>query len=247
MNQLLPVAALVLIVAQPDKPSPVAPSGGPTVLERLERVDAKMAAVRDIRADFEQRKKTAMLKKPLVSKGRLLSKGETVLWDTREPRRMSLLVTASEVRMFYPDDKLVEIYPLDARFKGAAGGPLPRLGTLRERFELAELDVKEFDVTGPTDGLLGLRLTPKSDELRRHIASVRVLIDERVPCATRVVITDPDGEQTEIRFSSVKINTGVADAELKLDLPEGVKVSRPIPDAGPEHVEPADHPAPRTK
>jgi len=236
MNPFLLIAAAACTLGQPGAiptPPPPAAITSPDFMPRLERVDAAMATVRDIRADFEQRKQTVMLKKPLVSKGHLLGKADTVLWETREPRPMSMLVTNDDISMYYPADKLVEVYRLDARFREAAGGPLPRLGPLKERFELAEVDPRDVGVVGATDGLLALGLTPKSDELRRHIKSVHVLIDERVPCATRVIITDPDGEQTEIRFSNVRINTGVADADLKLHLPNGVRTSRPIPDAPP--------------
>lgn len=198
--------------------------------KRLAAVDAKMAAVVDLRAEFEQRKNTAMLKKPMVSRGTLLCKGETVMWKTLTPRRTDMLVADGTVTILYPTDKLAETYPVGSRFRDAAGGPLPRLSSLKENFDLAELDAKvmaeELGAARPADRI-AVELTPKSDELKKHIASIRVLIDESVPCADRVVIRDPDGEETELRFTDVRINTGMKDGELKLTLPPGTKTSSP--------------------
>ena len=200
--------------------------------KRLSEVDAKMALVVDLRAAFEQRKTTALLKKPLVSKGTLVCKGESVLWKTTSPRESDMLVGPEKVTVSYPADKLAEEYPIGARFRDAAGGPLPRLSKLKERFTITELDeaaLKELSMSGDAmKGRLGLLLSPKDDELKKHVASVRVILDVGVPCADRVVIADPEGDETEIRFSEAKINTGVKDSDLELKLAPGTKVSRPL-------------------
>lgn len=199
--------------------------------KRLLDIDAKMAAITDLRADFEQRKKTSLLKKPLVSRGTLVCKGETVLWSTTSPRKSEMLVGAGKVTVYYPDDALAEVYSMGAGFRDAAGGPLPRLSKLKETFDFAELDVKQVSPgmeARDLKGRIAVKLTPKTAELKQHVASVRVLIDESVPCSDRIVIVDPDGDETELLFTGVKINTGMKDAELELKLPEGTKVSTPV-------------------
>jgi len=213
---------------------PISPAAEANLAEferRLAAVDMKMAAVTDLRANFEQRKKTAMLKKPLISRGSLFCKGELVLWKTTSPRRTDMLVASDKVTIYYPADQLAEVYALGSRFQDATGGPLPRLSKLRESFELTELDAavmaKDLAANDSTDRV-ALTLTPKSDELKKHVASIRVLIDVTVPCADRVVIVDPDGEETELRFTAVKTNTGLKDTELDLNLPAGTKISTPV-------------------
>ena len=195
---------------------------------RLEAVDEAMSKVTDLRAKFEQRKHTPLLKKPLVSKGTVVTKGERVRWDTAEPRESTLLVGDGKVRLFYPADKLVEEYPAGEGFKDLAGGPLPRLAVLKQRFEITPMTPKELGVADAPSRLLALRLTPRTEELRNHVASVQVLIDEATPAAIKVVIVDPEGETTEILFSDVKPNVGVSDADVALKLPDGVRISRPL-------------------
>jgi outer membrane lipoprotein-sorting protein len=198
--------------------------------KRLEAVDAAMAKVVDLRADFEQRRHTPLLKKPLVSKGTVLTKGERVRWDTATPRASTLRIEGGLIRLFYPSDRLVEEYPAGDGFRDLAGAPLPRLSVLRERFEVSQIAARELVASEGNSMLLAIRLTPKTDALKLHVTAVKVLIDESRPAATKVVMIDPDGEETEIVFSNVKLNEGVRDDEMELKLPEGVRVSRPLGD-----------------
>ncbi|MFA6046746.1 MAG: outer membrane lipoprotein carrier protein LolA [Phycisphaerales bacterium] len=238
-------AMLVLmlgLVGQPAGPGASAPAAGPgeeakaatadaasaKFAARLAAVDAGMAKVTDLRADFEQRRRTPLLKRPLVSKGTVLTKGDLVRWDTASPRESVLVIGHGSIRMYYPADKLVEVYPVGEGFKDLAGAPLPRLSVLRERFELSPLAASDPVMRDEDEHSLAVLLTPKSEELRKHVTSVKVVIDEAGPVAKKVVITDPEGEETEIVFTHTRLNGGVRDDEIELRLPEGVRVSKPL-------------------
>jgi outer membrane lipoprotein-sorting protein len=205
---------------------------------RLRSLDAAMAKVTDLRADFEQRKHTPLLKRPLVSRGVVLTRGDLVHWDTRSPHRSSLLIGGGTIRMYYPADKLVEEYPVGEGFKDLAGAPLPRLMTLRERFDITPLSPQELGEKNPSADLMAVQLTPKSEELRRHVTHVKVLIDESRPAATKVIMTDPDGEVTEITFANVRLNTGVSVEEVSPRFSEDVRVSRPLGEGKDASAEP---------
>jgi outer membrane lipoprotein-sorting protein len=225
--------------ATPAPPPVSAPSAAATTEpfeQRLASIDTRIAAIADMRADFEQTRKTALLKKPLISRGTLVCKNDRVLWHTTHPRENTMLVAGENVTVYYPADKLAEIYPMGARFKDAIGGPLPRLAKLRETFELSELApdqvVPGADIGDPATRL-AITLTPRTAALRQYISAVRVLIDTKVPCADRIVIVDPDGEETQLYCFNLRINTNVKDTELELKLPAGTKVNRPAGDAKP--------------
>lgn len=237
---LIAVQALVGAIPQPSRTTTASPSINVGVQQsreeqtaferRLEAVDDAMSKVTDLRANFEQRKRTPLLKKPMVSKGTVVTKGERVRWDTAEPRESSLVVGDGKVCLFYPADRLVEEYPAGEGFKDLAGCPLPRLAVLNQRFDIVAIPAQELGVCDPESTLLAIRLTPRGEDLQKHVESVRVLIDEATPAVIKVVITSAEGETTEILFSEVKTNFGVSDADVDLELPEGVRVSRPMGD-----------------
>lgn len=212
----------------------------PTFEERLAAADEAMATVSDLRADFEQQKKTTLLRRPLVSRGTVVCRAESIRWTTVSPHPGVVLVSPESITIHYPDDNIAEIYPADARFADAAGGPLPRLGELRAQFEVVEMSGEDVAAFGLAPEDLSERLfaalVPRSPDLQRHVSRVQVIIDTRLPCAERVIITDPDGDSTDIRFFNVRINSGVSDDEIKVRLPPGTHVSHPAgkPKADPD-------------
>lgn len=190
----------------------------------LLEIDGRIGKIEDLRARFEQRKSSPLLRRPIVSSGEVIARGDVVLWRTERPRPAEMLVGGGEIRLLYPEDKLLEVYPI-GNAKGMAGGPLPRLHELRERFTFVRAPKQETDNASQSQDVL---LTPIAEEMRRSVASVRVSIDTSVPCVTKIVMTDPEGEQTTIEFSAIRINTGVKEKDVRLRVPEGTRESRPL-------------------
>ena len=65
----------------------------PGLWSRMLEVDAKAGKVLDLTASFEQRKITAMLKKPLISSGRIYVRGPVLLWKTEKPEPTAVQIT----------------------------------------------------------------------------------------------------------------------------------------------------------
>ncbi len=231
---------------------PVNPGGGspdrtavvdPALEARLAEIDTRIGAIEDLRAAFEQRRHAPLLKAPMVSSGRVVLKAQQavsgdasrlgtpprVRWDTERPRKSVMTIERGEVRIYDPEAAVVEVYSVEGSLGEFSGSPLPRLETLRRLFAIAPLDpaVLGVDSEVERDRFVGVELTPSGEELREHVTRVRVVLDSHVPCVRIIDIEDADGERTEIRFSEVRVNTGVREAELMLDVPPGTRVSRP--------------------
>jgi outer membrane lipoprotein-sorting protein len=233
MRSLLTMCAgLVLLGSLPAQPPvqpgvPVAVPTGEPLERRLAEIDERSALVKDLRADFEQRKHTALLREPLVSSGSIVVKDERVRWDTRRPRPSTMTIGGGEVRMYYPDAGVLEIYAAEGDLRDLSGSPLPRLPVLRRHFDLASLEPSALGVEQDGERFVALELTPKNEALRDQIARVRVVLDSTVPAVTRLEMTDPDGDRTELAFTNIRVNTGVAESELELHVPAGTRTSRP--------------------
>ena len=195
----------------------------------LKDVDRRAAATADLSGRFAQEKHTALLRKPLVSSGRIRMKGNVVRWDTEEPEPAVLHSDGREFRLFYPKQSVVEIYPIDRRLSDLAASPLPRLDALRQHFRIEELPAERVPKEERGDAnRLSLRLVPTNDYLAEHVDEVRVTLDVAAAYVVRVEMDDADGDRTVIRFGDVMTNTGTKDTELNLVLPAGTKVSRPF-------------------
>jgi outer membrane lipoprotein-sorting protein len=195
--------------------------------QRMLAIDAKAGNVHDLTTDFEQQKFTALLKKPLTSLGTVRVKGGTMLWDTVKPEPTQLRIDAREVRIYYPQQKTIEVYAIQQKLGQLAASPLPRLAALLEHFTFSPLPLKEMGETDDTK-FLALSMTPSQPELREHVEEVRVLLDARAGLILRLEMRDADGERTRITFSNAKPNTGLSDADLDIRAPKDVKVTRPL-------------------
>src|SRR5277367_4741999 len=112
------LAAFLLICVSSLRAAP--PTTEPALWTELTQLDDKVSKIDSVTADFEQRKFTPMLKKPLVSSGSIVAKGSTALWKTAKPSPTSMLVSPKEIRIYYPAQSIVEIYPVQGQLGALA-------------------------------------------------------------------------------------------------------------------------------
>lgn len=222
------------------KPSAAAEEPRDEELEkRLVAIDAAAAKVESLRGRFVQTKHTALLKKPLVSSGTFVVKGELARWETREPRPSVMAVDEGRLRLYFPEQKVVEVYELGEDVREFAGSPLPRLEKLRGSFRISRC--REVEPAKPEEGarMLGLELTPREGRMKEHVARIRVLIDTDVPAVSRMEIEDADGERTVIELLEVSANAAVKDADVEFSPPRGTREVYPLRGRGDKGKEPA--------
>lgn len=224
----LSILLATLVAAQQELATTDVDAFDPALRERLEAIDARVERVKDLTAEFEESKHTALLKKPLVSTGVVRVRGSFIRWDTLKPHAMSLAIDAERIQMYYPQRKTVEVYLLDDQLRQLALSPLPRLAVLRRHFTVQPLPLAEIDPQADPASHLALKLTPRSPSLRRHLDRVHVLLDFHSVFAERVEMFDADGDRTLLRFSHVRIDTGLRDSDVTLTLPEGTTIVHPL-------------------
>ena len=222
--------ALTLLVSCTLEPATQpAPATNPALWRRLEQLDQKVAQITDLVADFQQEKFTALLKKPLVSTGSVRVKGAAMRWDTRHPEATTMSIDEKEVRLYYPGESLLEIYPIDRGLSSLAASPLPRLEQLSRFFAFEEIDPSKLpDPQSPRASTLAVRLTPIDPKLAEHVQEVRVLLDEQRGFIMLAEMVDVDGDRTIIRFGNFRPNTNLRGDDLRIDVPANTKISRPM-------------------
>ncbi|MBB6430177.1 LolA family protein [Algisphaera agarilytica] len=201
-----------------------------TAWEELEQIAAGREPITTYTAQFRQEKFTPLLRDPIESTGRVwITEGEdggVSRWDTDPPYASTMLVADGELRLYYPDQQILEIYELGDRLDALAASPVPDLAVLRENFEI--------ESSGWTKGnkLYTLTLVPKSEQMLDALEEVAVDIDPALGSMRRLSMTDLDGETTVMHFHDIQLNPELDPAELELAVPEGTKVIRPLEAVG---------------
>src|SRR4051794_26174391 len=112
--------AVALAKAQATSAPTTAPATASTELSdaferQLASIDQRASKIQDLVADFVQEKHSPLLRKPLISRGSVKSKGATSLWETTEPEPTQMATDPQTLRLYYPQQKTIEEYPMRGR------------------------------------------------------------------------------------------------------------------------------------
>jgi hypothetical protein len=181
-----------------------ADSAGPA--DAMARIEAQLVQSPIVRARFEQTRSMRVLKRPLLSRGRLTAvAGRGVLWQVREPHKATVLVTADAVLEWDDQGQPRRLEMAASPGFRALGDAL--LGVLTgDTGKLASL----FELTPlPADPGWRLALAPKNPNLAAMISEIEIAGGQFV---AKVVISEAGGDRTVITFGEVRTQPGVLDA-----------------------------------
>jgi outer membrane lipoprotein-sorting protein len=213
---------------------PAGPGDAPANVDKdfwkqLVEIDARGASVKDLTANFNQEKFTPLMKKPLVSTGTIKIKGGAALWNTARPAPTEMRIDERELRMYYPEQKVVEVYAVNQKMGPLAASPFPRLALIKPHFSFERGEVKGLLPAGvDASKYVAVRMRPLNDEMRKHIDEVTVLLEIATGLVLRAQTIDPDGDRVLLTFSDMKVNAGLTDKDLTMTLPADVKVVHPL-------------------
>lgn len=231
MRCRLSIVVITLLLCSPflcaDSPA-APPAVDPALWKRMVEIDTIGGRIKDATADFEQRKFTPLLKKPLISTGTIRVRGGAMRWDTKIPEPSIMRIDEKEIRLYYPSQTTMEIYAIDQQLGSLASSPLPRLSVLKQYFTFEQISAKDLSPDADPTSCLALKLTPIDSLLREHIESVRVLLDAKTGFTLRTETTDSDGDRTSIIFSKIRMNIDLTDQDVQLNVPAGTKIMRPL-------------------
>jgi hypothetical protein len=200
---LFAAGCAALLPAQEPQPAPVAQVERATAL--LAAHGERTQAVQVLVADYVQRRTTALLPEPLVSKGQFLfvRNPAAVLFFAREPRLSTVRLTTATYEVYRPQKKQLERFVLEgpelaAGLFAVVGGDAERL---RRDFVVVACD----DLPGD-GGLVQVRLVPKAAAARERLPEVVVTLHAPTAALRAVGYRDHAGDQVAIELSAVRFD-----------------------------------------
>src|SRR5690625_2853782 len=142
------------------------------LLKKLKKIDKKAAAIKDLTASYKQLVYSPLLKKPLVTNGKLWAKPPVILWASQGQNPTRMRIDGKKLKIFYIKPNVVEVYPIDSRLAASAASPLPELSAMRKLFKLSRGKIKGLPKPPKGAKVLVVRLEPKEKKLAKHVARV---------------------------------------------------------------------------
>src|SRR6266576_4992879 len=188
----------------------------------LKNLLAGIRANRSTQADFQEERAIRLMKKPIVSSGRISFQPPNKF--RREVKGNSSSVTVSDGRqlwIYYPNFKSAERYPL------GKGSPLDStVAAINSALNLENIE-NTFQINATkTDKGYALALLPRTPSMKRAFQKLDLHINENL----RVDRTDmllPNGDRIVTMYSN-QTRAPVAASTFEVKPPDGTAVSTPL-------------------
>lgn len=223
--------AWLLAAAGAQEPVPVPVPGpepvqDPAVLARAQallRAHAdRSRAVRVLVADYVQRRTTALLKEPLLSRGEFLFVREPacVVFRAAAPRPSVVRLTATTYEVFRPLQQQLERFHLDGPelahgLFAAVGGDVDRL--------LRDFVVTACAPDGADAARVQLQFAPRSAAARERLRELILTLRVAEGALAAVAYRDPAGDLVAIEFDHMRADPP-SPPSGRLEVPPGTRV-----------------------
>lgn len=202
-------------------PLPALQAAEPLSLEQLsQRMQEMYEKTVDLKARFIQEVTIESMKKTEREEGTVTFKNpRMMLWDYLKPKAKKLVINAQKAWLYVPEDRMVYVQNAEEVYRSRmAVRFLSGIGKLSEDFQT------RFSNDGPLDREGNYRLTLTARETGSGIDRLDLTVDGKSFQIIECRFKDTFGNATRLRFSDLRLNTGVADKFFTFTVPPGVEV-----------------------
>ncbi len=200
--------------------------------EALARLDRAAAGFRGLRAQIRKISYTALVKESDEESGRITlfrpkPKDLRMLVEFDQPSPRAVAFANNRIQIFYP--RLMTVQEYDLGKQGALVDQFLLLGfgtpvrELRRAYSIRH--VSQEAVNGaPADRL---ELTPLSPEALQHVKSIEIWVSQADGMVLQQKVNQPSRDYVLVTYSSIQVNPALTPADVRLNLPKGVKKETP--------------------
>lgn len=209
-------AALLLIAL----PSNAGAAELPPIDDTVNRLQQIYEQTRDFQANFIQETTVKSIRKTNVEEGIVYFKNpKQMFWDYKKPKTKKLIINSQKSWLYLPQDKAVYTQESDKIFKSEALIKfLSGLGKLRDDFVIKYAAPDAVD----KNGNYLLLLYPR--EKGASYQYLQMTIAKNDFHILRVSFDDVMGNSTVLKFSGIKMNTGLSPKLFQFQPPQGTSI-----------------------
>jgi len=223
-NELLMTVRLIVVLAVLLStiilPLNVCAAELPPIDETVKHLQQMYEQTRDFQAGFIQETTVKSIRKTDVEEGMVYFKNpKQMLWDYKKPKVKKLIINAQKAWLYLPQDKAVYTQESDKIFKSEALIKfLSGLGKLRDDFTIQYAVPEAID----KNGNYLLKLYPREKGASYQYLEMTIQKDDFH--ILQVSFDDVMGNATVLKFSGLKMNSGLSSKLFRFQPPPGVSV-----------------------
>jgi outer membrane lipoprotein carrier protein len=174
----------------------------------------------DLTAHFVQEVTIKSMKKTEREEGVVTFKNpRMMLWDYVKPKAKKLVINAQKAWLYVPEDRMVYVQNADDVYRSRMAVKfLSGIGKLSDDFQIRFAKENSFDAEG------NYHLTLTAKETGGGIDRLHLIVDGKTFQIIQCRFNDTFGNTTRLRFSDIRLNTGISDKFFTFTTPAGVEV-----------------------
>jgi outer membrane lipoprotein carrier protein len=182
----------------------------------VRRVQERFDATKDLSAAVDQELVVVSAGKTLHATGTVAFKRPGKMrWNLTDGTTQVIVADGTTLWFYQPDEQQVLKAPFRAAFRSSTPVSfLTGVGRLGEDFEVS--------IEGETEAGIQLALRPRKGD--GELGRLRLTVDAHSYDIVGAEVIDPVGNVTRLRFSDLRRNTGIDDAQFHFEVPPGVDV-----------------------
>jgi outer membrane lipoprotein carrier protein len=183
------------------------------VVKRLREVQEK---TKDFSADLYQEKKLSLLKEKIISRGRIrFKKPNRVYIEFFHPESSQMVFDGKTALLYFKEEKLAERYSI-------------RSNPIAERYLLFSKDpfqekLARWKILEDRESFLVMEILPKVKA--PLFVKTRLWISKKDGMIVGMEMVEKNGDTTLLRYSNIRVNTGLIDSDFEIHLPKDVKIT----------------------
>ena len=211
MKYWLLILIFFILISLPFKGA--AQMGAEEVVRHLREVQEK---TKDFSADLYQEKKLSLLKEKIVSRGRIrFKKPDKVSIELFHPESSQMVFDGKTVLLYYKDEKIAERYSFHSN-------PVAEKYLLFSKDPFQE-NLTEWKISEDHESFLVMEIVPKVKD--SPFVKTRLRISKKDWMVIGMEMVEKNGDTTSIRYSNMKVNTGLTDSDFEIHLLKDVKIT----------------------
>ena len=213
------VLGLGIALLSPGRADAVDPQ---TSEEAVSAMESFYANVQSMEADFVQITRSPTMGTEEEQRGRIsLKRPRKMRWDFTRPDRRLFVTDGQQMWIHSPEDNQVIHYrDVGGMSSGGVDSLLSEMDKIDESFNVALVAPAE----GQSPDHFSMSLTPKEEA---PFKSLLLEVHKGKLTLKRILVVDSFDNETELRFSGVKVNSNLADGQFQFQIPDDAELIQP--------------------
>lgn len=187
-----------------------------TVDEVVKRIRASREKTEDFTADLLQEKRISLLKEKVISRGSVrFKKPDKISVELFPPENSQMVFDGKTLLLYFKEEKMAERYPLQ-------GNPMAEKYLLFSWDPFQE-ELARWRIAEDRGSILIIEIHPKVKDVL--FVKTNLWISKRDWMIVGMEMVERNGDTTLLRYSNMKVNSGLLDSDFRIDLPKDVKIT----------------------